>query len=214
MFKAEYFVHIANLLFLASYLVKDILWVRLATIPAMLLLIAFNYAEGLIASLVWGVLFVLVNLFQVYKIFMERKPVELSDEESRIYNLAFSSLTLKEFETLLKASSEEEFSDGNCIIRTSEQMDRVVVITRGNVEIRKEEKAVLDLKEGSFVGEINYLTKKPMKSCVYAKDRVQLIYWKAEDLKKLFDQNAHLRASWQSLLSRNLALKLYQKQAA
>jgi len=213
MFKVAYLVHIANVLFLASYLVKDILWVRLATIPAMLALMVYYFFSDLTEPLCWGALFVLVNIYQVYKLFLERKPIELNEEQSRIYNLAFTSLTLKEFDQLLKVSNNESYESGKCILASNQSVDKVIVLTSGNAEIVKDNNPISNLKEGNFIGEINYLTKKPISVCINALDHVSLICWKAETLQKLFDSNPMLRASWQSLISKNLAMKLYQKQS-
>jgi hypothetical protein len=88
-------IHIANVLYVISYLVKETLWLRLLTVVAGSVLIAY-YAllpVPLWAAIGWNVVFLAINLRQIQVLLLERRPVRLSPDELRLYQLAFSSLT-------------------------------------------------------------------------------------------------------------------------
>jgi hypothetical protein len=88
-------IRIANVLYVISYLVKEILWLRLLTVVAGGVLIAY-YAllpVPLWAAIVWNVVFLAINLRQIRALLLERRPVRLSPDELRLYQLAFRRLT-------------------------------------------------------------------------------------------------------------------------
>ena len=61
-------VHVANVLYLTSYLVRDILWLRVLTIFAGLSLLPFycNCSDHVLwAPIGWNALFITVNLIQI-----------------------------------------------------------------------------------------------------------------------------------------------------
>ena len=70
-------IHVANVLYLFSYLVKDILWLRVLAVVAGLVLMAFYVLQPtpLLAAIAWNVLFTIINVYQVYLLILERRPV-------------------------------------------------------------------------------------------------------------------------------------------
>src|SRR5215470_8504259 len=96
-----YIYNTANVLYLISYLVKDILWLRLVTVVAGILLIVNAIITKMPESVAWNLLFTTINLYQSVLLILERRPVHLSEEEQRLYARVFRSLTPREFRKLL-----------------------------------------------------------------------------------------------------------------
>ena len=71
-----YLIHVANVLYLLSYLVKDILWLRLLSIlGGVLLMITYVSAvPPLFTPLAWGAVFAAINGYQIYLLILERRP--------------------------------------------------------------------------------------------------------------------------------------------
>jgi hypothetical protein len=67
-------VYAANFLYLFSYLVRDILHLRLLTIVAACCLVIFfyNQSEPLMTVIYWNIFFVALNAFQLIRILRER----------------------------------------------------------------------------------------------------------------------------------------------
>src|SRR5208282_3769354 len=103
-------IHVANVLYLCSYLVKDIFWLRALTVVAGLVLLSFYALQPtpLWAAIAWNVLFTVINVYQLYLLFLERRPVALGEQEQRLYRLVFRSLTPREFLKLLALGRWEE----------------------------------------------------------------------------------------------------------
>ncbi len=84
-FNPDYFIHGANVLLLLAYSVRDILWLRLFALASSLIAIPYFLLQPtpLWAPLSWSALFVAVNLFQSWRLFLERRPVKLTPEEEQ-----------------------------------------------------------------------------------------------------------------------------------
>ena len=100
----EYLIHIANVLYLFSYLVREILWLRVLTVIAASLLIPYFYfrPDPLTTAIYWNLLFTGLNIFWIVRLLIERKPVHLVGNDLRLYQLVFRCLTPREMLQLLK----------------------------------------------------------------------------------------------------------------
>lgn len=75
----NWFIHIANLVYLGSYWCKDVRWLRVLTILGIILLIPYYLAqvEPLYAAAAWNAFFFGVNVFRLLK--PEKDPVTVAN---------------------------------------------------------------------------------------------------------------------------------------
>ena len=68
-------IDVANVLYLASYSVRDILWLRLLTVVASLLLIPYYAMQPvpLAPAIAWNVVFIAINTYWIIKLLIERR---------------------------------------------------------------------------------------------------------------------------------------------
>jgi hypothetical protein len=99
----EYLVHFSNLLLLVSYSVRDILWLRWFAVGAAVANLPYYLAQPTVLwpPVIWGGVFMLINLYQIARIYLERRPVVLSRDEQQLYDLGFKTLRPREFVSLL-----------------------------------------------------------------------------------------------------------------
>lgn len=78
----DYFIHAANVLLLVAYSVRDILWLRVLAVASSLAAIPYFLLQAtpLWAAFGWSVLFTGINLFQAWRLLVERRPVKLTAE--------------------------------------------------------------------------------------------------------------------------------------
>jgi len=71
-------VYIANLLYLMSYLSRDIVTLRVYTISAALCLITyfFNLPEPLLTVVAWNIFFVLLNIWQIARQYVHKSHIK------------------------------------------------------------------------------------------------------------------------------------------
>ena len=91
---ADYLVHFSNILLLVSYSVRDILWLRWFAVAAALTNIPYFLVQDTVLwpPVLWASVFTAINLFQIARIYMERRPVVLSTDEQTLYDLAVTAL--------------------------------------------------------------------------------------------------------------------------
>jgi len=95
---ADYLVHISNIMLLVSYSVRDILWLRCSPLALRSSTSrTFLSRERALATGSLGTRIIAINLYQITRIYLERRPVVLSEDERKLYDLGFRSLRQREF---------------------------------------------------------------------------------------------------------------------
>ena len=91
-------IHVANILYLLSYIMRDILWLRVFTVIAAICLMAFFYLQPdpLLTPIYWNLLFVTLNVYWICRLIYERRPVKLTDEQERLCQLVFHTIKPRE----------------------------------------------------------------------------------------------------------------------
>jgi hypothetical protein len=203
-------IHVANVLYLCSYLVKDIFWLRALTVVAGMVLLAFYVLQPtpLWAAIAWNVLFTVINLYQLYLLFLERRPVVLGERDQLLYRLVFRSLTPREFVKLLALGTWEEAPAKARLVETGKALDRIMVIFAGKTSVRAGDKEIALLGEGQFVGEMSFLTGKVPTAEVIALEPTRYVAWKARELSRFLESNPALRAAIQMVIGTDLVGKL------
>ena len=154
-------VTVANVLYLASYAVHDILWLRLLTVAGALLLMPYYALQPspLRASIEWSVVFVVINAYWIVRLILERRPVHLSADEERLREISFPSLTRREAYKLFSLGAWDDLPAGASLVEHDVAQRRFSVILRGIADVLYDARKVAELGEGQFVGEIDLLSE-------------------------------------------------------
>src|SRR6185503_20046938 len=128
----DYFIHAANILLLAAYSVRDILWLRLLAVASSLAALPYFLLQPtpLWAACGWSVLFTAINLFQTWRLLLERRPVKLTPEEEEVRRLAFPDLLPRKVLQLLSIGSWGTAAPGERLIEHGKQVDSMSLIVR------------------------------------------------------------------------------------
>ncbi|WP_406694470.1 hypothetical protein V5E97_25690 [Singulisphaera sp. Ch08] len=99
----ELCIHIANVLYLFSYLGRDMLWLRALTCGGLVLGLLFFTCQPtpLYGPSVWHVVFLVINAFQIRSLLVQRRQQMLTEEQERLGEAAFHDLSRDELLTLL-----------------------------------------------------------------------------------------------------------------
>jgi hypothetical protein len=205
------YIHIANVLYLLSYLVKDILWLRALTIVGGLTIIAYYLfmPTPVWAAIAWNVVFLLINAWQIRLLLLDRRPVQLDPDSLALYKLAFRSLKPREFVKILALARWTEAEPEERVIARGEELDSIMVITSGRVRVEPKAGASIELRPGCFVGEMSFMTGERPNADVVAIERTRLVAWPQKELHALLESAVELRAAVQGVLGADLAAKLY-----
>ena len=199
--------HLAFGLIAFSFLVKDILWLRIVSIVASLFSVFYNWVipvEPMWIPIGWNFVFVALNLYHIAVIVYEKRPVQMSPKHRELYETMFKDLTPVEFLKITKLADWEHFKSGEVIIQERHAVETLNLIYNGTVNVKVGGKKLAELKDGQFVGEMSFLTEKPATATCVVKHDAELLVWRQREFKELLKRNPSLYYSIQSLLSTQL----------
>jgi CRP-like cAMP-binding protein len=201
--------HIVNVLTLASYVVKDILWLRaLAVVSSLLVLIGGLLKDAPWEAIAWQSVFVVINVVQIKLLILERRPVRLREDEQRLYQLVFRALKPREFVKLLALGTWEEKTKDEAIVTKGKKLDRIMVIYDGKAAVVRDGKKLVELGAGRFIGEMSFLTGQVPAADVQATESARLVAWPHQTLKSYLDKNPNVRSAMQLIIGTDLVAKL------
>jgi len=203
--------HLAFGLIAFSFLVKDILYLRLVSILASLFSVFYNWVipvEPMWIPIGWNFVFVALNLYHVAIIIYEKRPVHMSAKEKELYETMFRSLTPVEFLKITKVAEWKQFKSPLPIITQGKPVNDLILIYNGSVDVMVNGNKVAELKDGQFVGEMSFLTEKPATATCRVNHVTECLVWPQHDFKDLLKRNPSLYFTIQSLLSEQVSNNL------
>ncbi|MCG8543471.1 MAG: popeye domain-containing protein, partial [Alphaproteobacteria bacterium] len=143
-------VNVANVVYLVSYSVRDILWLRIMTVLGALLLLPYYYlqASPLWAPMGWNLVFMAINVFWITKLLLERRPVQFTDDERKLYQLAFRHLSEHDALKLFRLGTWTTVPAGTALLTQGHAVDAVTLIAGGEVAVDLDGRQVDTLGEG------------------------------------------------------------------
>ena len=208
----DYLVHFSNILLLVSYSVRDILWLRWFAVAAALTNIPYFLVQDTVLwpPVLWASVFTAINCYQIARIYLERRPVVLSADEQKLYDLASSGLRPREFLSLALVGEWRDAAAGEKLLTIGEPAARICVAISGDVEVRSSGGKIGELRPGQLLGTALVLSggPSPIEASFIAPARY--ISWPVNTLRVFLDKRPDLRDALQRLASRDLARKLEQ----
>ena len=199
--------HLAFGLIAFSFLVKDILWLRVVSILASLFSVFYNYTipvEPMWLAINWNFVFITLNLYHIAVIIYEKRPIKMAPKDKELYETLFKDLSPVEYLKISKVARWEKYESGEKIIRQGTPVLDLILIYNGTVDVAVDGKKVAELKDGQFVGEMSFLTEKPATATCVVKHNTECLVWKQPEFKELLIRNPSLYYTIQGLLSSQL----------
>ena len=203
--------HLAFGLIAFSFLVKDILYLRLVSVVASLFSVLYNFyipVEPMWIAIGWNIIFILLNLYHVAVIIYEKRPVDMTDKEKELYDTMFRNLTPVEFLKITKVAEWVKYDTPLPIIAQGKPVKDLILIYNGTVDVLVNDNKVAELKDGQFVGEMSFLTEKPATATCRVEHNAECLVWPQKDFKDLLKRNPSLYFTIQSLLSEQVSNNL------
>jgi len=203
--------HLAFGLIAFSFLVKDILYLRLLSILASFFSVFYNYTipdDPMWLAINWNIIFIAVNLYHVAMLIYEKRPVHMAPKDKELYETMFRDLTPVEYLKITKIASWIKLKPGNKIITQDARVFDLNLIYNGTVDVHVDGNVVAKLKDGQFVGEMSFLTEQPATATCTVKHETELLVWKQKQFKELLKRNPSLYFTIQSLLSTQVSSNL------
>ena len=209
-FNPNYFIHAANVLLLLAYCVRDILWLRLFAVASAMIAIPYFALQPapLWVPIGWSALFASINLFQSWRIFVERRPVKLTPDEEMIRRLVFEDLPPRKVLQLLSVGAWTTVRSGERMIERGKSPETISLVVEGKVRIARNGQVLGELVAGNLVGSALLLSGVPADVDAVAIEPVRAFCWQIETLERYLVANPEVRIVVQRHLARDLAGKL------
>jgi CRP-like cAMP-binding protein len=209
-YSPDYFIHAANILLLVAYSVRDILWLRLFAVGASVVSIPYFLLQPttLWAPLGWTVAFTGINLFQSWRLYRERQPIQLTAEEEEVRRLVFRDLPPRKVLQVLSLGSWVTTASGQRMLERGTVPDSVSLVVRGKVRVVKDGQVIGVLGAGQIVGSALILGGVQADVEAVVEDSVRAVCWQVGTLEQYLNANPDTRTVMQRHLARDLATKV------
>jgi Cyclic nucleotide-binding domain len=209
-FSSDYFLHAGNVLLLVAYSVRDILWLRLFAVAAAVITIPFFLLQPTIlwAPIGWSCVFATINVIQSYRLFIERRPIQLTLEEQEVRRLVFPQLAPRKVLQVISIGDWITAQVGEQLLENGKPVVAICLIVSGKVRVIGEGRVLGNLTAGNLVGSALLLTGTPARVDALAVEPVRAVRWETKTLERYLSANPETRILMQQHLALDLAGKL------
>lgn len=198
-------VSVANVVYLFSYSVRDILWLRILTVLGATLLMPYYYLQTvpLWAPICWNLVFVAINIYWITRLVLDRRPVPFSDDERRLYRLAFRNMSERDAFRLFRMGVWSSQPAGTTLLAQGQPVDALSLIVDGEVSVEMDGTCMDTLGEGRFLGGTAFLSRDTQFTApvtVNATAPTRVIVWQFADLNACFAKDSDLQVAIEASL--------------
>ena len=199
----------ANVLYVFGYGVRDVLWLRILAVSAMLLLIPYYAIHDLAGCIVWQAIFILINTYWIIQIVRERRPPLMDEDQRTLYETVFKgSCSAQDMLRLLSRAQWKDAQVGTKLISKDTELDQLLLIHRGGATVKVDGQEIAKLGAGDLVGEMSFLTQGKTVADVVANGPIRYLSWQREALEKLFANKIELKSAVHEIIGRDLVQKI------
>jgi len=201
---------IANTIYVISYMLTSMLWLRVLAIVAAASTFPYFYfqLEPLWSALFWQGCFLAVNLVNLLILVFSMRSANFDEDENLAYELKFSDLKPYEVRPIFKYAERTSVTADYMLLQEGDQNGSLFLILEGECSIIKHDVEVAVLGPGHFVGELSFLSDHPVSADVVAMGDVKLMSWDKRSLGPLFKRQGLYESYFYSLCSIDVAGKL------
>ncbi len=193
-----------------SYAMTGMFWLRIAAVAGLFLGIAYLYLAGggVLVALVWALVFIAINLFQLFWLVRERASLRLPPKDAPLLRAALAGLDDSQIARLLKAADWMDAQPGDVLTRQDAAVDSLYFLCSGRASVVVNGSFVTYLEKGAFVGEIAYLTNDLATATVAIDEPGRILVFSKSRMAKVTASDSQLSGIIYQLLGRDLAVKM------
>jgi CRP-like cAMP-binding protein len=138
----------------------------------------------------------------------ERQGVSFTPEEQEIFETVFQGFSPVEFMKLLRIGKWRDIVENEILVREGDCVEEVIFIYNGEASISSKGKVINSLRDGAFIGEMEFLSKMEATATVKTNSPLRCVIWATDDLKQLLVRNPCMYSAIQTTFSADLVKKL------
>jgi Cyclic nucleotide-binding domain len=202
--------HLSYVMIAISYWLTDMFWLRSVAVVGLSLEILYFLLSGgdLRAGIGWDLIFILINLYQLYRLAQERLSLRLPEKDRELLRRVLTGLDDVQIARLLGAGALCEIEAGTTLAEENQPLEKLYFLCAGRVGVSIGGRAISHLEEGNFVGEVAFLTERPASATVIAETPVRVLAFDRAKLKQFFKNETEVAGLIYQLIGRDLAHKI------
>jgi Popeye protein conserved region len=206
----EYLANFSNILMLVAYLVRDVLWLRCFAVASAIFVVPYYLVQPTIlwVPVFWAGVFTVINLGQIARLLLDRRPVKLAADEQQLYDLGFHVLRPREFVALLLSGEWCNADVGETVLRQGDTVSAVCVAIAGKALVEREGRKVGELAPGQLIGDALALSGNASSVSATFIEPARYMRWSVVNLRKFAERRPELRTTLQSMVNHDLVRKL------
>ena len=158
--------------------------------------------------ILWAGVFTIINLYQIWRIYMERRPVTLSPDEQTLYDLGFHSLAPRDFVALVMVGAWNDAAAGEKLISEGQPVSSVCIAIRGAVRVRARGRELGVIEPGHVIGSAVALTGNASGFDAVFTGPGRYICWSLAKVRRFTEGRPELQSTLQRLVNEDLARKV------
>ena len=202
----------AYTIWLAAFLARKIVWLRLLTVTGNFIVVPyylFFFEKPLWNPIVWISIYTTINLVMLVIIYIESRPVTLSDIEQKIYDRTFKSLETRVFKKLIDRGSLIEHQPEEILVTRDSELDSLMLVVEGVAEVILKHGEHLIIPRGGFIGEQSFITAgKTSADVTSGKESTMILHWNSQELRTYLANKETLKDTLDLIFTSDLIYKL------
>lgn len=201
---------IANTLYVVSYMLTSMLWLRVLAIIAAASTFPYFYfqVEPLWSALFWQGCFLAVNLVNLLILLHSMRATNFDQNQFLAYEIKFSDLKPHEVRPIFKYADQRLVEAGHTVLKDGEKNHVLYLILTGECRVIKNGIEVAVLRQGQFVGELSFISGDTVSADVVTNKTTNLMSWDKRKMAPLFKNQGLYEPYFYSLCGLDVASKL------
>lgn len=211
-FDSDYLIHIANVILLAAFVVRDILLLRILFVTGSFFALGFYFllSPPLWSAIGWTSLYILIHAFWIWRILLERRPVVLNAEEQRLHDLVFDTLDPRKFATLVSLGEWRDGKPGDYIFRHGDPVSEVAIHVSGAVSMRLGGTELGVMRPGQMIGTAAVILSGIAPCDAVITEPCRYLALSTPIVQELLAKDPELRDQLRLIVNQDLSAKLVQ----
>ena len=205
-------LYCANIIWLVAFATKKVVWLRSLVVLGNIFVLPYYYfflGKPMWDNIAWALIFTAINLFMLLLIYLESRPIKLSDLEQKIYDRTFKSLKPKEFKHLIDHGSLDELQPDAGLVTRDTHLEKLMLVVEGQAEVVLKNGDEVDIPAGGFIGEQSFITGENTSADVATgKETTMILSWNSDSLRKYLETKPHLKETLELILTSDVIHKL------
>ena len=187
--------------------IKEIYWLRIILTLAQILQLTHAYFVNDPYKGFWTFIFVVINVYQIIILYLDRRDLPIPDEIKDLYENIFHTKSNREFLNFWDKGRVCQL-ENSMLIKTGDTQSDLMLILNGNADVIRKDKKIATLKRGQFIAEISYITGNPVSADIVINDELLFYTWDRNALNKLRKTNPITMSKLDRILTLDMAGKL------